>query len=367
MYAPTSLLSELEDVLERGSGERCAYVLRRVTDLFLAASQWNDEAVELYDDIFERLIDHIETKVLIELSNRLAPIDHAPPNTIYRLARNEEIEVAAPVLEHSTRLDDATLRELAESSSQAHLLAISSRTQLGEPITDVLVGRGNAAVARRVAANPGARLSETGFATLARRAEGNADIAESIARRPELPLHVFCALLARATERVRQRLLAAMPLENHAQVYSAVNRVSGEVAAVASTPRNYAAALRNVLLTHARGELREPDVLELAREDRFEEAIAALSLFSTIPIDLVDQVVCGSHVEPVLVLCKAAGLQWPTVTALLRIRPGQSLSPQEVFDASYDFARLSHSTARRVLRFWQNRRNDETADRLAFQ
>jgi uncharacterized protein (DUF2336 family) len=105
------------------------------------------------------------------------------------------------------------LLELAESSSQAHLLAISSRARLEEPITDLLVGRGNAAVARRVAANGGARLSETGFATLARRAEADGDIAESITRRPELPLHVFCGLLARATERVRQRLLAAIPLE----------------------------------------------------------------------------------------------------------------------------------------------------------
>lgn len=361
MRAPTSLISELEDVLERGSGDKCAHVLRRVTDLFLAASQWNDETIELYDDIIERLIGHIETKVLIELSKRLAPLDYAPPNTIYRLARNEEIKVAGPVLEHSTRLDDSTLLELAETSSQAHLLAISSRARLEEPITDVLVGRGNAAVAKRVADNPGARLSETGFAVLARRAEADGDIAESIARRPGLPLHVFCAL-ARATERVRQRLLAAMPPENHASVHSAVNRVSGEVAAGASTPRNYAAALRKVLLTHAQGELGEHDVLELARADQFEEAIAALSLFSATPIELVDQVVCGNHVEPILVLCKAAGLQWPTVSAFLRIRPSAMLSPQELFDASYDFAKLSHSTARRVLRFWQNRQNGETVN-----
>jgi len=108
MRTSTSLISELEDVLQRSSGDKCAYLLRRVTDLFLAASQF-DETVELYDDIFERLIDHIETKVLIELSERLAPIDHAPPNTIYRLARNEKIEVAGPVLEHSTQLDDTAL------------------------------------------------------------------------------------------------------------------------------------------------------------------------------------------------------------------------------------------------------------------
>jgi hypothetical protein len=73
MHTPRSLISELEEVLQRGSVDKSADVLRRVTDLFLATPQCCDETVELYDDIIERLIGHFEKKVLIELSKRLAP------------------------------------------------------------------------------------------------------------------------------------------------------------------------------------------------------------------------------------------------------------------------------------------------------
>jgi uncharacterized protein (DUF2336 family) len=359
MRAPISLISELEDVVQRGSRDKCAEVLRKVTDLFLATELCEDESVALYDEIMGRLIVHIEARVLAELSERLAPIDYAPPNTICQLARSEEIAVAGPVLKQSPRISDSVLLEIAKSSSQAHLLAISSRRGLVEPVTDVLVDRGNMDVARNVAANPGARLSESTFTTLAHRAEADEDLAESIVRRPEIPLHIFCALLARASDLVRDRLFAATPPESHLHVRSTVNRISGEVAAAAPTPCNYAIALRSILLTHAQGELREHEVLELARAGRFEEAVAALSLFSAAPIELVDQVMCGDRVEPVLVLCKAARLQWPTVRAFLQIRQRGWVAPDRLFDLSFDFARLSHTTARKVLRFWENRRNGE--------
>ena len=49
------------------------------------------------------------------------------------------IEVAGPVLSHSERLDDPILVESAMTKSQDHLLAISRRKALAEPVTDVLV------------------------------------------------------------------------------------------------------------------------------------------------------------------------------------------------------------------------------------
>ena len=61
--------------------------LRRVTDLFLnGAVDYSDEQIGLFDDVFQCLMDHIETSARALLSNRLAPIDTAPPRTIRALA-----------------------------------------------------------------------------------------------------------------------------------------------------------------------------------------------------------------------------------------------------------------------------------------
>jgi uncharacterized protein (DUF2336 family) len=77
------------------------------------------------------------------LSIRLAPIANAPPRTIHKLAFDDEIEVAGPVLSQSERLTEAALIESAKLKGQDHMLAISRRRTLGEAVTDILIERGD--------------------------------------------------------------------------------------------------------------------------------------------------------------------------------------------------------------------------------
>jgi uncharacterized protein (DUF2336 family) len=354
--AHQSLICELEDAIARGSNNRCADVLRRITDLFLSADEYDKKQIELYDGVIGRLIVHVETRALAELSERLAPVDHAPPRAIHRLALDDEITVAGPILSQSTRVDETVLVTIAKTKSQAHLLAISSRKRLNEPVTDVLVDRGNAEVTRSVAANPGARFSAPGLDSLARQAETDGELAERILLRTDVPLHVFGALLMRATDVVKQRLLSAAEPEVHSEIRRIVTKTSGKVAAEASVLRNYSTALRNVLLTHATSNLREQDVLEFAQARQFEKTVAALSALCSIPLEVTDQVLCGDRIESLLILCKAVGFDWSTVRAIIHIRPGGRLSPERLVEACDDFARLSNATAQKVLRLWQIRR-----------
>ena len=107
--APESLLDELQTTLAHGTVARRVETLRRVTDLFLnGAIDYSDEQIGLFDDVFQCLMEHIETSARALLSNRLAPIDTAPPRTIRTLAFDDSIEVAGPVLSQSMRLDDET-------------------------------------------------------------------------------------------------------------------------------------------------------------------------------------------------------------------------------------------------------------------
>ena len=75
MAVPASLIPELEEVLQHGSAERRARTLQRITTLFLnSADQFNEDHVALFDGVFTRLIEEIESKARAELSNRLAPV-----------------------------------------------------------------------------------------------------------------------------------------------------------------------------------------------------------------------------------------------------------------------------------------------------
>src|SRR6201996_6320010 len=176
--SPESLLDELQTTLAHGTVARRVETLRRVTDLFInGAVDYSDEQISLFDDVFQCLIVHIETSAKTLLSNRLAPIDTAPPRIIRALALDDLIEIAAPVLSQSERLDDDTLIETARNKSQAHLMAISTRRVLSGAVTDVLVLRGNDEVIQSTVNNPGAEFSQRGFTRLVDRAEGDDNLA----------------------------------------------------------------------------------------------------------------------------------------------------------------------------------------------
>jgi uncharacterized protein (DUF2336 family) len=85
--ASENLLDELQATLFHGTVARRVETLRRVTDLFInGAVEYSDDQIALFDDVFQCLIDHIETSAKALLAERLAPIDTAPPTTIRTLA-----------------------------------------------------------------------------------------------------------------------------------------------------------------------------------------------------------------------------------------------------------------------------------------
>src|SRR5258708_3269712 len=221
-----NLLDELQITLAHGTVARRVETLRRVTDLFLSgAVDYSDEQIALFDDVFQCLMHHIETSAKALLAIRLAPIDTAPPLTIRALAFDDLIEVAAPVLSRSERLDDEALIQTARNKSQAHLMAISTRRGLSDAVTDVLGLRGNDEVIQSTVNNPGAEFTERGFSRLVNRAEGDDNLATCIAIRPTIPRHLYLKLLAKASATVRERLEAANP-QQAADVPTAVREAT---------------------------------------------------------------------------------------------------------------------------------------------
>ena len=59
--------------------------------------------------MIERLADEIEVAARAQLSKRLAPSDNAPVKVVKKLAFDDSIDVAGPVLRQSERLDTRTL------------------------------------------------------------------------------------------------------------------------------------------------------------------------------------------------------------------------------------------------------------------
>jgi len=355
MGAPASLLPELEDVVQHGSAEKRAETLRRITGLFLdGAPSFNDEHVALFDDVIGCLIEEIEAKVLAELARRIAPVSNAPTGVVSKLAHNDDIEVAGPLLKVAA-LTDPDLIYIAETKSQAHLLALSKRMGISETLSDILVDRGDGEVARSIAINHNARLSEDAFTTLVQRAEQDGDLAERVGLRTDIPARLFRQLLMQASDVVQTRLLAQAKPETQAEIRRVLAKVTDEVAAKVA-PRSYKAALETVRALHKECKLTEADIAEYAKNGKYEETIAALATLCAVPVDVVDRLMSGERADPVLILARAAGFGWPTVREVICARPGGVKPTSEVLDTAFEnFERLTAATAQRVVRFWQVR------------
>ena len=147
---------------------------------------------------------------------------------IRRLAADDDIEVARPVLKGSKRLDDADLVATAKSKGQPHLLAISERASLSEAVTEVLVTRGDREVAHSVVKNAGARFSDAGFRILVKRSASDDGLAVQVGARRDLPRQHFLSLLDQASTTVRNRLAMENP-RSGAAVANVLTEVVGGI------------------------------------------------------------------------------------------------------------------------------------------
>jgi len=268
---------------------------------------------------------------------------------INKLAFDDSIEVAGPILRYSERLGNEALVANARSKSQQHLLAISRRKTIDEPVTDVLVTRGDQEVASSVAINIGARFSDH----LIKRSENDSILAEHLGRRRDIPRHLFQQMIAKASDEVRKKLEIERP-----EARNAVASVAGSLHAIfGPASKDYFAAKRTVGLQYQLGELGEVQILEYAQARKLNEAIVALSLLCTLPVDVVERAMLAQDREALLILAKALDLSWATTMALLFLgAPDHRIAAKDLDGMKAEFARLDVETSKEVLKAYHSRK-----------
>lgn len=355
-YNP-SVVEELERAFISGTPEKRDDMLLRVTDLFLTApATLTSEQASLFDDIINNLVAHLERRSLVTLSVRLARSANAPTHLIQRLASDEAIEVAGPLLAGSDALSDQNLIAIAESKSQLHLSKIAERHKLSPAVTNVIVERGDRNVVHKVAANSGATFSRIGMSTLVLRAENDDELIETIAARTDVSPFVFGQLINYATEQVRNHLIESARPELRDTLTQITHHVSKRMTSLASFANDWAAAERLVNSFVQDTELTRAKVLEFADGKKITEMVVVLSVLSKIPTELICKLVSDQYGFGAMVLCKAINLDWCTAHAVLTVNLFAKTSrTMELEELEEDFERLSVSSAQRILWYWRGR------------
>jgi len=360
-----SFLRDLDEAVSRGTPESRAKALWHTTDLMIAGS-FSDDEIWTFGEVVTRLAEEIEVAARAQLSEKLARFDRAPANIIHKLAFDDAIEVAGPVLRQSRQLETYALVANVCTKSQAHMLSISKREKIEERVTDELVTRGNQEVVNSVATNNGARFSDFGFLHMVKRAEGDSILAEQLGLRKDIPRHVFQQLIAKATSDVKERLLRERP-EMATHIQSSVTELAGELQSkFGPVSRSHFVAKRVVSTQHRLGNLNESSISSYARSHRLEEVTIGLSLLCSLPSDVIERAVLDRNREMLLILCKALNFAWDTTMALLFLgAKDHRITAQDLKDLEGEYGRLNIETSRSVLAFYQSRKNGEAMDAAA--
>ena len=357
MNAAKSFLRDLDHAVSRGTAESRTRALWHTTDLMITG-RYSEDEIWTFGEVIGRLADEIEVAARAQLARRLARFDNAPVNIIHKLAFDDSIEVAGPILQESEKLEPYALVANVCTKSQTHLLAISKRESLEETVTDVLVTRGDQEVVNSVATNSGARFSDFGFLHMIQRAEGDSILAEQLGLREDIPRHIFQQLIAKASDDVRKRLERERPAMVD-QIKSTMSDVAGELQSkFGPVSRSYFVAKRLVTAQHRQGNLNENSISLYARSHKLDEVTIGLSLLCSLPGDVIERAMLDKNRETLLILAKALDFSWATTMALLFLgAKDHRITANELRELESEFGRLNLKTSRSVLEFYQSRKN----------
>jgi uncharacterized protein (DUF2336 family) len=355
----SSLIDEIQDTTASGLAKRQLRALVRITDLFIAGSgRHSKKQVELFDNVFKTLVAVIELETRIKLARYLATAPTAPGTLVRAFAFDDAIVVAGPVLSQSMALSDSDLVVNASTQSQDHLYAIAHRRTISEEITEILIKRGEPKVVHTVAKNAGARISDCSFRELVVRAGDDAQLALHIGMRRDIPRHHFLKLLETASASVCTKIVAANPEFTYV-VQDAVTEVIDDInLEVRNKSPDHVRAKSRVKQLRNWKDLGETNVHAAARSQNFERTVMALSVLAGCPIEMAERAILNDNPGVVQVVAKAAGCSWATVKALLLMRAAdRGMSEEDLDRARENFEQLEARTAKRVLEFYDVRRN----------
>lgn len=362
MIGAKSFLKDLDQAVSRGTAESRTRALWHTTDLMITG-RYSEDEIWTFGEVIGRLADEIEVAARAQLARRLARFDDAPVNIIHKLAFDDSIDVAGPILQGSEKLEPYALVANVCTKSQTHLLAISKRETLAETVTDVLVTRGDQEVVNSVATNSGARFSDFGFLHMIQRAEGDSILAEQLGLREDIPRHIFQQLIAKASDDVRKRLEHERPAMVD-QIKSTMSDVAGELQSkFGPVSRGYFVAKRLVTAQHRQGNLNENSISLYARSHKLDEVTIGLSLLCSLPGDVIERAMLDKNRETLLILAKALDFSWATTMALLFLgAKDHRITGSELRELESEFGRLNLKTSRSVLEFYQSRKNAGDTD-----
>jgi uncharacterized protein (DUF2336 family) len=352
-----SKLDALISLAKEPSSARRRELLREVTNMFFNAdAPHGPSEMELFDSVLGPLASEMEVAVRAELSERFADSDQCPAALLKSMA-TDGIAVAAPILARSRLLTEDTLLQVAQTQGQEHLRAISSRRDLPERISDVVVDRGDDQTLGTLLENQSAQLSRRAQETVVDRAAQNPELHKAVVNRRCLPPDLLNEMYFMVEGRLRETILARNAKLDPQALEEALAKGRRTLAQRdGALPSDYAAAEAHVKRLIATKSLGPSVIAGFLRQGERSRFLVSLAELAEIDFVTAQRIVDRQEIDALAIVCKAAGFDRPLFLtfAVLILPAGEGMKRAESYGGKY--AELTHDAAMRTIRFWRMRR-----------
>ena len=270
------------------------------------------------------------------IAETLQSVANAPVEIVRHLARDPELNVAAPLLEFSPLLTDGDLLGIIRTSSaRGSLVAISRRNGLGEKVADAVAASKDVAAIAALLGNNSAQIREETLDRLIDRAPMVESWHDPLCRRPSLPP----GAIARLSRFVADHLLDVLKARSDVDA-EALDAISKEVhrrleeAATDGKARNEKDEYGEAQRLFKAAKLTPEVAADAIRAGRRTFAIDALALLADVSRATIEKALSTKSAKGVVALCWKAKL--PACTAEEVQRRLAGIRPNTILHATRD-------------------------------
>ncbi len=352
-------LHDLIELAQEPSSERRRELLRGVTDLFFTSEDQRGGAeMALFDDVLSQLAGEMEEAVRIELAQRMAGAEAPPANLIIRLARDQSIDVASPVLQSSPALSESDLITVARTRGQEHLRAISRRADVTEAVSEAIVDRADDHTLQTLLSNHGARMSRETHEAVVDRAVVNPALHAAVVQRAQLPIELLNEMYYVVEARLRDTIMQRNAEVDPAALDEALAIGRKQLAARdGALPSDYAEAEKTIMAMRRKGDITPPVLAGFLRNRETTKFLVALSELAEIDFHTARRILERRELDALSIVCKAAGFErslYLTFAVLILDREDNAMGRAREYGELYEA--LPREAAQRTIRFWRMRR-----------
>ena len=299
-----------------------------------------DKVHELAHQVLVLLVKDQATRVRRILSETLKDIANAPPEIIRRLARDVDLVVCAPVLEHSSVLTDEDLLEIITSGPVLGALSvISKRKNISEDLSDAIFFSEDIDAIGIMLSNKSAQIREDTLDRIVERARDIEPWHEPLVGRPTLSRKAVLRLAEYVSDNLLDTLALRSDLgDNVAEAVREEFERRMESAERSRSRDEGGPPGERAKKLYDHGDLDDKAVRDACQSGETEFVKAALMLKSGLQMGIVSQILDVASVKGVVALCWKAELSMQT-TVLLQKRIAK-IPPREVqgsADGGYPF------------------------------